>query len=280
MTEPGRNDARSDLFYMAARPADVSIDACAELVARGDPDRFAATMVAPPELRAKLLPLYAFNLEVARAPWVTQEPMIAEMRLQWWADAIDEIFEGSKVRHHEVVTPLAAVIAKAGLERADFDALIAARRLRDAAGVAMDKTRDLKAYIDATSGGLMALAAKAAGADPQICAIARCFGQGSGAANLLTALPALQVNHRMFLPPDPDRVVTVLREFGTAQLRAARQGRSRISRAIAPVFLCGWQADYILSRAGSHENVWNNVLLPSEFRRRLTLGWRALSGRW
>lgn len=68
----------------------MSIAACAALVARGDPDRFAAIMAAPPAARARLFPLYAFNLEVARAPWVTKEPMIAEMRLQWWRDVLAE----------------------------------------------------------------------------------------------------------------------------------------------------------------------------------------------
>ena len=72
----------------------MSFDACAELVRRGDPDRFLSAMTAPPELRGRLMILYAFNLEVARAPWVASEPMLAEMRLQWWADAIAEIFEG------------------------------------------------------------------------------------------------------------------------------------------------------------------------------------------
>ncbi|MCB1311397.1 MAG: squalene/phytoene synthase family protein, partial [Sedimentitalea sp.] len=64
------------------------LDACAGLVQRGDLERFMATMAAPVAARRVLFPLYAFNLEVARAPWVTQEPVIAEMRLQWWRDAL------------------------------------------------------------------------------------------------------------------------------------------------------------------------------------------------
>ena len=68
----------------------MTTDACAALVERGDPDRFAAVMAAPVAARTRLWPLYAFNLEVARAPWVTKEPMIAEMRLQWWRDVVAE----------------------------------------------------------------------------------------------------------------------------------------------------------------------------------------------
>ena len=68
--------------------------ACAKLVERGDPLRFRAVMAAPSDLRPALFTLFAFNLEVARAPWVTKEAMIAEMRLQWWHDALGEIANG------------------------------------------------------------------------------------------------------------------------------------------------------------------------------------------
>ena len=59
------------------------INGCAGLVQRGDADRFMAIMAAPVSARAVLFPLFAMNIEVSRAPWVTQESMIAEMRLQW-----------------------------------------------------------------------------------------------------------------------------------------------------------------------------------------------------
>ena len=71
------------------------IQACAELVARGDPVRFRATMAAPLAVRKALFPLYALNLEVARAPWLTEEPMIAEMRLQFWRDVVEEAGAGN-----------------------------------------------------------------------------------------------------------------------------------------------------------------------------------------
>ena len=46
--------------------------ACAKLVERGDPLRFRSVMAAPSNLRPALFTLFAFNLEVARAPWVTK----------------------------------------------------------------------------------------------------------------------------------------------------------------------------------------------------------------
>ena len=71
---------------------ELDIGSCADLVRRGDHDRFLAIMSAPVKSRGALFVIYAFNLEVVRAPWVTKEPMISEMRLQWWIDSIDEIY--------------------------------------------------------------------------------------------------------------------------------------------------------------------------------------------
>ena len=79
------------------------LTACARIVEKGDPARFKAVMAAPPKARDALFPLYAFNVEVARAPWVSAEPGIAEIRLHWWIDALGEIAAGGMVRRHEVV---------------------------------------------------------------------------------------------------------------------------------------------------------------------------------
>jgi hypothetical protein len=84
-----RAPRRNRLSLVRGAPG-MSLQACAEMVARGDPDRFRAAMAAPLAARQMLFPLYAFNIEVSRAPWVTAEPIIAEMRLQFWRDVIEE----------------------------------------------------------------------------------------------------------------------------------------------------------------------------------------------
>lgn len=259
----------------------MTVDACAELVAKGDPDRFAATMSAPRELRGRLLVLYAFNLEVARAPWVTQEPMIAEMRIQWWVDAIAEIFEGREPRRHEVVSPLVDVIAEAGLTREAFDQLMQARR-QDIYGEPAADMTVLWDYLDATSGGLVELAATALGASSAASEISRQFGQGIGAANLLVSLPALEKAGKFVLPAgDTGEVIKELAQGGQKRLRAARKGRRDIPGSAKAAFLTGWQADAILSRANSTPDaVHEGSLLSSEFSRKTSLIARTLSGRW
>ena len=115
-------------------------------------------MAGPVAARRVLFPIYAFNVEVARAPWVTQESMIAEMRLQWWRDALEEIAAGGPARRHEVVTPLAKVIDAQGA--AVLDKLIVARRW-DIYKDAFEDEAHLMEYLDATASGLMWVAARA-----------------------------------------------------------------------------------------------------------------------
>ena len=56
----------------------MSLDTCAESLRAHDPDRFGICLLAPPEARPRLLTLYALNLELARAPLASAEPLIAE----------------------------------------------------------------------------------------------------------------------------------------------------------------------------------------------------------
>lgn len=205
--------------------------ACAGLVARGDPARFRAVMAAPLPLRRMLLPLYAFNLEVARAPWVTKEPMIAEMRLQWWRDALEEIGAGGAVRRHEVVTPLAAVLDPQGAR--DLDDLIAARRV-DIEGHRLADMSELSRYLNRTAGTLLWTAARLADAEDE--AAIRDAGLAQGIAAWLRAAPDLAARGRRAFPPgEVPEQVRVLAETGLVAL--ARSGQARIPSSARPVLL-------------------------------------------
>jgi phytoene/squalene synthetase len=200
---------------------DQDLAACAALLQRGDPDRFRAAMAAPLDMRRLLLPLYAFNLEVARAPWVTKEPLIAEMRLQWWRDALDEIAEGGRIRRHEVVTPLAAALDVHAAK--DLDALVEARRA-DIEGAAPEGREALLSYIDATAGILLWTAARLAGASDE--AGWRDAGRAQGVASFLSAVPELVAKGRHALPHgDPVEEMRALAEAGQAAFAKARAAR-------------------------------------------------------
>ncbi|MWB79519.1 phytoene synthase, partial [Pseudooceanicola sp. 216_PA32_1] len=152
-------------------------------------------MAAPVGARRVLFPIYAFNVEVSRAPWVTAEPMIAQMRLQWWRDALEEIGARTVVRRHEVVTPLSAVLDPEGARL--LDALIAARDW-DVEREPFADAAAFDAYIAATSGNLVRAVARALGGDGD--AAAGDAGWALGLANWFLAVPALEGAGRHPLP--------------------------------------------------------------------------------
>lgn len=254
---------------------DDDVKACAALVHRADPDRFMAVMAAPVAVRPMLFPLYALNVEVARAPWVTQEAMIAEMRLQWWRDALQEIADGKPVRRHEVVTPLSQVLSPdlAGM----LDEYVAVRRW-DIYRDPFEDEAHFDAYIDHSSGSLMVAAAHILG--PADETALRDIGYGVGVANWLRAIPDLEGRGRIpLLDGTPDGVSALARKALT-RLRKGRSNASLISAQARPALYTGWQAEWVLRRAATRpDRVAVADLAQGEIRRRLSLMWTVASGR-
>src|SRR5512145_400920 len=122
--------------------------ACASIVERADPERFTALMAAPVADRPALAVLYAFNAELARAPWASKEAMIAEMRLQWWRDVIAAEALGPTAPH-EVASPLGKLIRTRALPLAVLDGMATARQWDIYRDPHADEAA-LWAYLDAT----------------------------------------------------------------------------------------------------------------------------------
>lgn len=250
----------------------MTVAACAELVQRGDPDRFLAVMAAPVEARAQLLPLYAFNLEVARAPWVTQEPLIAEMRLQWWRDVVDNAASGA-ARAHEVAGPLHDLIRDFGLPVAVLDRLIAARRW-DVHSDPHDGAEGLATYLEDTGAGLMWLAARALGAPDGAEAAVRAYGWATAAAMYIRAVPELAARGRQ---PLPDGFAAEdLARHGLEKLAEARAARKAVPKEVSSALLAGWQTEGILHQAVAGRSSPG----LSEAKKRWQLLWQGFTGRW
>ena len=258
----------------------MSFDACAALVEKADPDRFRTALLAPPAQRGGLLALYAFNIEVSRAPWVTEEAMIAEMRLQWWVDAIDEIYAGKQPRSHEIVGPLAETIGQYNLPRAPFDALIQARRADIYTDPPADRTA-LEAYVDATSSGLMWLAAGICAKDAALVETpVRQVGYAHGIANLFVATPELLASGRQPFPTLETAQLSQIAFDALARLTSARTKRRDVPAAMAPALLAAWQSGAILQQVARDPDTALQEMQVAPFRKRWTLLLRGMTGRW
>lgn len=246
----------------------MSMQAVADIVAVGDPDRFDACMAAPVAARAVLFPIYAFNVEVSRATWAISEPMIGELRLQWLQDALDDIANGKPVKRHAVIAPLANVLDGEGARI--LDRLVQAR-WRDLHSKPFGDVGQFQEYLDATGGGLMWVAARALGGDDEACF--RALGRISGLANFLLAAPRLATRTGWPLPEGGSEAVQMLARDALTELRSLR-----LPKAGRAASLASWRAGTILRRAAAKpDRVANGTLPESEFRRRLSLIWARYS---
>ncbi len=127
-------------------------------------DRYLTALLAPPGLRDDLLALAAFAGELARIPAYVSQPLVGEMRLQFWRDALVGGLDGKdageidgRASGHPVARAIISTARRRGLSRASLDALIDAQsdRLEDEPFADMAA---LEANVAAWDGGLFALA--------------------------------------------------------------------------------------------------------------------------
>ena len=219
-----------------------------------------------PAARRVLCPLYAFNVEVARAPWVTDEPLIAEMRLQWWRDVLEEIAEGKPVRKHEVATPLAEVLDARAAE--ELDTLVQARRW-DLYSDAFEDAEHFDDYIGKTGGVLMWTAARLLGGEDRTKKSVFALGYGAALVRFLAAVPE---RGRIPLVDGRPDAIRELCQRALSDLPGARDLRASVPRSARPALLEGWQAYALLSRAAKNPClVADGAMKLSEFEKRARL---------
>jgi len=178
-------------------------DYCAGELRTYDADRFFACLLAPPAPRRALLALYAFNLEIAKTRETVSEPMLGQIRLQWWREALDGIYAGSP-REHAVVQALNVAVRDYRLSRAAFDEMIEGRErdLEDTPPLSVD---DVLSYASATSGALNCLAGEVLGTDNSTSL--RESGIAYAVTGLVRAIPFHAGQGRSWLPGLPAHAV-------------------------------------------------------------------------
>ena len=175
---------------------------CAEDVRRNDRDRFLTALFAPTHLREHLYTLYAFNIEISKTREVVNETMLGAIRLQWWREAIEAIYQKNPVREHAVVTALKSTINNCSLDRDNFERLIDGRNL-DLEDVPPANLLDLLEYADATSGSIVLLALQVLGVNinSEIRRIALEVGRAWAIVGTIRAMP-YQLRRGRFMLPD------------------------------------------------------------------------------
>lgn len=239
---------------------------CAEVMRLYDRDRYVADLFAPEPARRHLFALHAFNAEVARVRDIVSEPMLGEIRLQWWRDVVN----GAGVAAgNPVAMALMETVEKFGLPVEPLDRLLEAR-LFDLYDDPMPSLNDLEGYAGDTTSALIQFAAIAlsAGRDPGSAEAAGHAGVALTVTRLLRTLPVHARRGQVYLPGDlmhahnVDRadlqagtttpaVQALLREMRTIARNHATIAATEVARlpdAIKPAFLPLALVDPILDR--------------------------------
>ncbi|MDP0927401.1 squalene/phytoene synthase family protein [Paracoccus onubensis] len=254
----------------------MTLEACTELLRQHDPDRFGALLTAAPGKRPALVTLYALNLEIARAPFQSAEPMLAEMRLQWWIERLAEMGSGIAPPLHDVLTPL---WNDWGRDAGALTALVEARR-RDCERMPFDLPADVIDYIAASSGGLMWHAARCLGAAEEQRATIADQALGAGLAAWLRVLPELRQLGLGLAHERPEQIQELAVQ-GLEAMRRAASGRHRIPRDLAAALYPGPRAAHFLNKvARGRIDCFRQIYAPAPIERRASLAKFALTGRW
>jgi phytoene synthase len=182
----------------ASKAAD---DAYSEaLLRQGDPDRWLASLFIPEAARPHFHAVLAFNLEIARVREVVSEPMLGEIRLQWWRDALENPDNGD-VRANPVAAALLDAIARFDLPKDPFIELIDARTF-DLYDDPMETVAALEAYCKATSSSLFRLIPMILTPDEPASGLgaAEHGGLAYALTGLLRAFPWQSARGQLFIP--------------------------------------------------------------------------------
>jgi len=169
-------------------------------VRRVDEDRWLASRFASPDVRARLIAIYALNQEIARTADVVTQAAIGDIRLQWWREALSEVFGGKSTRAHPVLAAVSQAHREAPLPREALEALIDARQ-RDLDAAPFATFAEIDAYLEGTAGNVMRVAAAACGAALDA-PILSAGAQAWGYAGLLRAARHWHAKGRSILPQE------------------------------------------------------------------------------
>lgn len=122
-----------------------------------DRDRYFATLLLKERKRAAIQAIYAFSADVASIRDRAREPAAGEIRLQWWADALQGEEHGN-VRQNPLTAALLDAVADYGLPTGPLLRLVAARRF-DLYHDPMPDVQSFEGYAGETVSVLYQLAA-------------------------------------------------------------------------------------------------------------------------
>ena len=208
-------------------------DPVAETAKTGEPDRYLAALYAPEPARSKLIALAAFAVDLKRIGAGVREPLLAEIRLQWWRDALAALVRG-ETTGHPVADRLGPDIASGLLPAGLLMGMIDAAAERD--WPTQTNGQALRSQLTKSESAAFMLAARALGAghSDRLEAAAQAAGFTYGLARLLAGGRSPRV-HQSDL--ESNRQAAELAAQCRGSMPDAGAAVARLDSALLPAFL-------------------------------------------
>lgn len=227
------------------------MDPVAAQLREADPAQFFASLFVPDDKRAAVMALRAFAAEMGRIPFLVSEPMLGEIRFQWWHEVLGGEREGEAQAN-----PLAAAVLNAvrvhDLPVAALQGLIAAR-VEDLYADPPPTMNDLEGRLGECYSVPYRLASLVLRADASanVADVAGHGGVAEGLTDVLARWPLLLRRSRVMIPSDVMAELGLTREIVLAGTEPAKTQHALMSlvekaeqhRAKSTATLSGLYAD-------------------------------------
>ncbi|MPC22984.1 NADH dehydrogenase (ubiquinone) complex I, assembly factor 6 [Portunus trituberculatus] len=203
-----------------ARRTSTTTQHCLDAVRRNDYENFLALLLLPQGARSAGVAVRAFNVEVAQVQDVTSEILIAKMRLQFWRETLDELYNDD-VPRQPVALELHRAVKKHRLSKRWLRSLIDARE-EQLERRYFSSITELEVYSEKSNSALYYLILQALGSENlHADHAASHLGKAEGIIKALRGIPHNASKRKVFLPQD------IMMKHGVSQEDVIRGSREQ-----------------------------------------------------
>ncbi|XP_050361470.1 NADH dehydrogenase (ubiquinone) complex I, assembly factor 6 isoform X1 [Nymphalis io] len=237
-----------------------SLEYCANIVRQHDYENYLATLLMTKALRSPAFVVRAFNAEIARVQDQTTDPQTAAMRLQFWHDAVNLIYQNQQscnIPANPITQELYKVCISYKIQRRYLERLISSRQ-------SLLKTKyfrtmeDVEIYTENTVSTIYYLLLCIAGVtNVHADHAASHLGKAQGLANILRSVHVFNYHKTVSLPMD------ILMKHQVSQESVLRGNDNENMRNV--IFEVASRANSHLEKARSIEvpKITNQIFLPA-----------------
>ncbi|WP_419901475.1 phytoene/squalene synthase family protein [Kiloniella sp.] len=270
-----------------------ALSLCGQEVKSHDYDRYLTCLFAPEECRDALFALYAFNQEIAKTAEVVSEPLTGMIRLQWWRESIQGIYDHSP-RKHMVVEALSEAVHQFSLKQSLLEKIIDSREF-DLDEEVPTTLGSLENYVESTSSSLLAAAVEITASNQanNTHDVVKHMGLAWGILGLIRAIPFHAEKKRIYIPQELCSlhnldlkqlfelqsskalcdIIEVLTERLRSHLAKARSFRRDIPKRAQSPLLVGILADQYIKRLEDNKY---DPFSPSLHKVTSSVSWRLM----